>query len=78
MESMLLSLWTRFRTWVTVDWSATTFYIVLSVLGVCVLMLLLGFLKGNYNKGKPIKWGNVVLLVILAALIGFLSYVRFA
>ena len=78
MKSMLLSLWTSFRKWVTVDWNPTTFYIVISVIGVCILFLLLGFLKGNYNKGKKIKWGNIVLLVLLGGVMGLLCYARFA
>lgn len=78
MNSMLLNLWTKFREWVSVKWSALTFYIVFSVLGVCILALLLNFLKTNYNKGKSIKWGRIVLIVLLGGIMGLLAYARFA
>lgn len=77
MSSMLLGLWENFRKWVSVDWSAVTFAIVLSVFGICVLMLLSTFLKENFNKGKSIKWGKIVLLVILLGIMALLFYVRF-
>ena len=75
--SMLLSLWTKFRQWVSVDWSNVTFAIVVGILGVVALMLLMSFLKGNYNKGKAIKWGNVVLLVVVLGILALLCFVRF-
>jgi len=77
MSSMLLGIWESFRKWVSVDWSALTFAIVLSVFGICVLMLLSTFLKENYNKGKSIKWGKIVLLVLLMGIMVLLFYVRF-
>ncbi|MBR1890826.1 MAG: hypothetical protein IJ817_04050 [Clostridia bacterium] len=77
MVSMLLGLWTNFRKWVSVDWSDRTFYIVLSVLGVCMLLLLVSFFKANINKGKSIKWVNLVLLIIIAAILTVLSIARF-
>ena len=77
MSSMLLGIWESFRKWVSVDWSALTFAIVLSVFGICVLMLLSTFLKENYNKGKSIKWGKIVLLVLLMGVMVLLFYVRF-
>ena len=77
MSSMLLGLWESFRKWVSVDWTTLTFAIVLSILGICVLMLLSTFLKENYNKGKSIKWGKIVLLVLLMGIMVLLFYVRF-
>lgn len=78
MNSMLLGLWESFKKWVSVDWTAVTYAIVLSVLGVCALLLLSSFLKENFNKGKSIKWAKVVLLLILLGIMALLFYVRFA
>lgn len=76
MSSMLLSLWTRFRQWVSVDWSQTTFFIILGVLVVCALLLLQTFLKKS-TKGKGIKWASVVLLILLLGIVALLSVARF-
>lgn len=77
MNSVMLSLWDTFRHWVSVDWSATTFAIVVSLLGVCALLGLLSFFKGNFDKGKPIKWGKVVLIVLLLGIVTLLAVARF-
>lgn len=78
MISMLLSLWDDFRNWVTVDWNDTTFAIVISVLGVCGLLCFVSFVKGNFNKGKKIKWGQLVLALVLFVILGVISYARYA
>jgi len=75
---MLLSLWGKFKQWVTVEWSELTFAITVGVLGCVALLLLVSFLKLNYNKGKAIKWGNLVLLIVILAIVAVLCFARFA
>lgn len=77
MGEMVLSLWGKFKQWVSVDWSPLTFGLVIGVLGVLALLLLMNFLKENFNKGKAIKWANLVLLIVLGAIILVLSLARF-
>ncbi len=78
MNSMLLSLWDDFRNWVTVGWSQTTYIIVVCVFGLCGLLSLLSFFKGNFNKGKKIKWGSLVIALIMFALLAVVSIARYA
>ncbi len=78
MNSMLLSLWDDFRNWITVGWSETTYIIVVCVFGICGLLSLLSFFKGNFNKGKKIKWGSLVIALIMFALLALVSIVRYA
>lgn len=78
IDSMLLSLWGKIREWITIGWSQTTYIIVVCVLGVCGLLLLSTYLKGNFNKGKKIKWAPLVLALILFALLAVISIARFA
>ena len=77
MKSTLLNLWDRFSLWVSVEWNMTTYIIVVSVLGVGALLLLLSFLKGNFNKGKKIKWVNLVLALLMLGALALISYARF-
>ena len=77
MGEMVLSLWGKFKQWVSVDWSPLTFGLVVGVFGVIALLLLMSFLKENFNKGKAIKWANLVLLILLGAIIAVLSVARF-
>ena len=76
MNSMILSLWTKFRQWVSVTWTQTTFYIVLSVLFVCAMLVFVGFFK-QASKGKKIPWGTLVIVLILLGIMALLSAVRF-
>lgn len=76
MNSMLLSLWTKFRQWVSVTWSQTTFYIVLGVLLVSALILFVAFFK-EASKGKKIPWGTLVIVLILLGIMALLATVRF-
>lgn len=76
--NMLLSIWDDFSNWVTLEWSQTTYILVICIFGLCGLMALLSFFKGNFNKGKKIKWGKIVLAVFMFALLAVVSYARFA
>ena len=76
MNSMLLSLWTKFRQWVSVTWTQTTFYIVLGVLLVCAMLLLVSFFK-EASKAKKIPWGTLVIVLILLGIMALLAAVRF-
>lgn len=76
--NMLLSIWDDFRNWVTIDWSQTTYILVVCIFGLCGLMALLSFFKGNFNKGKKIKWGKIVLAVFMFALLAVISAARYA
>ncbi len=76
--NMLLSIWDDFSNWVTLEWSQTTYILVVCIFGLCGLMALLSFFKGNFNKGKKIKWGKIVLAVFMFALLAVVSYARFA
>lgn len=78
MNSMLLSLWGKIRDWVSITWSQTTYIIVVCVLGVCGLLLLSTYLKSNFNKGKKIKWGPLVLALILFGLLAAITALRYA
>ena len=79
MVSMLCSLWDDFSKWVSVDWSNTTYIIVVCVLGILGVMGLLSFLKGpKYNKDKkPFKWGTLVLSLLLFGILAIISCARF-
>ena len=77
MKSTLLNLWDRFSLWVSVEWNLTTYIIVASVLGVGAMLLLLNFLKGNFNKGKNIKWANLVLAILMIGCLALISFARF-
>ena len=77
MKSTLLNLWDRFSLWVSVEWNLTTYIIVASVLGVGAMLLLLNFLKGNFNKGKKIKWANLVLAILMLGCVALISFARF-
>ena len=78
MKSMMLSLWDDFRKLVSVDMSQTTYIIIVCVLGICGMLALLSFFKGNYNKGKSVKWGKIVVAVLMFGILALLSAVRFA
>ncbi len=77
MKSTLLNLWDRFSLWVSVEWSTTTYIIVSSLLGVGALLLLLSYLKGNFNKGKKIQWANLILAILLLGALAVVSMARF-
>lgn len=77
MKSTLLNLWDRFSLWVSVEWNLTTYIIVASVLGVGAMLLLSNFLKGNFNKGKKIKWANLVLAILMLGCLALISFARF-
>ena len=76
MISMLCGIWDDFKAWVTLGWSQTTFIIVVCVLGILGLMTLLSFFKKTYNKGKAIKWGQLILALVLFAILAVISAAR--
>jgi hypothetical protein len=78
MGSMLLDVWGTIKHWIGVTWAQSTYIIVVCVLGVCGLLLLSSYLKGNFNKGKKIKWGPLVLALVLFGLLALVSAARFA
>lgn len=78
MKSMMLSLWDDFRKLISVDMNQTTYIIIVCVLGICGMLALLSFFKGNYNKGKGIKWGKIVVAVLMFGILALISAVRFA
>ncbi len=78
MNGMLLSLWGKMRDWVTNGWTQTTYIIVVCILGVCGLLLLSTYLKKNFNKGKKVKWGPLILAIILFVLLGLVTALRYA
>ncbi len=78
MNSMLLSFGGKIKDWVTITWSQTTYIIVVCVLGVCGLLLLSSYLKTNFNKGKKVKWGPLVLALILFGLLAAVTALRYA
>lgn len=77
MNSVLLSFWDTVRHWISVDWSPITFGLIVGFLGVFALMILLNFFKGNFDKGKPIKWGNLIFLIIILVLTAVICAARF-
>lgn len=78
MVSMLCSLWDDFSKWVTVSWTQTTYIIVVCVFGLLGLMALLSFFKGSFDKGKKVKWGKLILALLLFGLLAVVSAARFA
>lgn len=77
MNGMLLSLWGKMSDWVSTKWNQTTYIIVVCVLGVCGLLLLSTYLKSNFNKGKKVKWGPLILALIMFGLLALVSALRF-
>ena len=77
MKGMLLSLWGKMSDWVSNGWTQTTYIIVMCILGVCGLLLLSTYLKSNFNKGKKIKWGPLVLALVLFGLMAFISALKY-
>lgn len=77
MNSMLLSLWDDFTKWVSVDWSQTTYIIVVCIFGLLGLLSLLSFFKGNFDKGKKVKWSKLILALLLFGLLALVSFARF-
>ena len=77
MKGMLLSLWNKMSDWVSNGWTQTTYIIVMCILGVCGLLLLSTYLKSNFNKGKKIKWGPLVLALVLFGLMALISALKY-
>lgn len=78
MNALLLSAWDDFSNWVTLGWNQTTFVIVVCVFGICGLLAFLSFFKGNFNKGKSIKWFKLVVALLMFALLAVVSAAKYA
>lgn len=78
MFTMLCNAWDKFSMWVTDEWSQTTYIIVMSVLGVCGLLLFLAFFKESFDKGKRPKWLKLIGSLLLFGLLALFSAARFA
>ena len=76
MKSMLCNIWDDFCLWVY-GWGDVTFAIVMGVLGVLALLGLLTFFKGNFDKGKKIKWLKLIGALLLFGLLALLAVARF-
>ncbi len=79
MISMLCNIWLDFCDWVSNDWTDLTFYIVVSILAICGLLSLSVFVKKsyNYNKDDKIKWGQLVLAILLIGIVVVLCVAKF-
>lgn len=77
MNFMMLDIWGWFCAKVT-SLSSVTFSIILTILAVCALLGFLSFFKKNFDKGKPIKWAQLVLTILLFAVFTVLCLARFA
>lgn len=78
MKIMLCNIWDDFSNWVTLQWTQTTYIIVLSVFVLCGLLGALSFFKKSINKDKRPKWGILVVSIICFALAVVLALARFA
>ncbi len=78
MISMMCGVWQDFKNWVTIEWSQTTFIIVICVLAVCGLFMFLSFFKKSFDKGKRPKWFQLILSLILFGMMAVVFSARFA
>ena len=76
--ALLCSVWDDFKAWVTTGWSDVTFAIIVSILGVCGLLLLLSFFKQSFDKGKRPKWMKLILSLIVFGIMAVIVSARFA
>lgn len=78
MNFMLCSLWDNFSKWVSVDWTKTTYAIVLTVLGIAGIISFLSFFKANTkDSGKLTKWSSLLFSIICFALVALLVAAKF-
>ncbi len=79
MRTMILSVWDDFSKWVSVDWSETTYIIIMCALGILAMMGILAFFKGDkyHKEQKPFKWATLVGCIICLGLIALFSAARF-
>ena len=75
--SMMLGLWNDFSNWITNTWSDVTFLIVVSIFGILGLLALLSFFKGNFDKGKKVKWLKLVFALVMFGLLTLLCCVKY-
>jgi hypothetical protein len=81
MNALLLGFWETVKHFVTVDLTPTTFGLLVGILGVLALLAFLGFFKAaakSANSGKAIKWGSLILAIIVFGLVALLVSARFA
>lgn len=76
MNSMMLDIWGWFCSKVS-SLSNTTFSLIVTILGVCALLGFLSFFKKNFDKGKAIKWTQLVITILLFAVVAVLCLARF-
>lgn len=78
MRFMLCNIWDNFSNWVSLQWTPTTFIIVLSVFVLCGLLGVLSFFKKSINKDKRPKWGVLIVSIICFALAVVISLAKYA
>ena len=79
MMAMLCNIWDDFCKWVTVDWSQTTYMIVVCTLGALALIGLLSFLKGSNKKDKkPLLWGKIFVCLLLLGVLAVIVAAKYA
>ena len=75
MNALLLGFWETIKHFVTIDLTQTTFILLVGMLA------FLGFFKAatkSANNSKPIKWGSLILAIIMFGLVALLCSLRFA
>ncbi len=81
MNALLLGFWETIKHFVTIDLTQTTFILLVGIIGVLGLLAFLGFFKAatkSANNSKPIKWGSLILAIIMFGLVALLCSLRFA
>lgn len=81
MNALLLGFWETIKRFVTIELTETTFGLLVGLLGLAGLFAFLGFFKAaskSVNGSKPVKWGSLILAIILFGLVALLCSVRFA
>ena len=74
---MLCDVWQDFCSWI-VGWGDIAFYVVVSVFAVIGLLAMVSFVKKSYAKEDKIKWGTLILTVIMFAIVAVLCIAKFA
>lgn len=78
MNFMMCSVWDNFSRWVSLEWTQTTYAIVLTVFAVAGILGFLSFFKANKKDQEKIaKWGMLLVPIVCFAIVAILVAAKF-
>lgn len=78
MNFMMCSVWDNFSRWVSLEWTQTTYAIVLTVFAVAGILGFLSFFKANKKDQEKIaKWGMLLVPIVCFVIVAVLVAAKF-